>query len=287
MVIATDTRDEHGHVDQQVDQKRSNRWRWAMAAILMLTASCASSEGSETTVAASATTTVEETSTTTTEAATTTVSEPNSGPMVQDVMELAKFAPLEPGTYFIDPDSDPSTPLRVVYEVPLEGWSQWFGAVRFAENTHIAINITTVVNVVRDGCRDHSWADPPVGPSVDDLAVALSELAPFRVTSGPEDVTMYGYHGKYLELAAPGMHVEGEDFTGCVDGNLSSWVAPIDVAEGEGGAFHGYNSEPIEEFWILDVQGTRLMIEANWSPASLPTDIAEMRAILRSIRIEP
>lgn len=287
MVIATDTRDEHGHVDQQVDQKRSNRWRWAMAAILMLTASCASSEGSETTVAASATTTVEETSTTTTEAATTTVSEPNSGPMVQDVMELAKFAPLEPGTYFIDPDSDPSTPLRVVYEVPLEGWSQWFGAVRFAENTHIAINITTVVNVVRDGCRDHSWADPPVGPSVDDLAVALSELAPFRVTSGPEDVTMYGYHGKYLELAAPGMHVEGEDFTGCVDGNLSSWVAPIDVAEGEGGAFHGYNSEPIEEFWILDVQGTRLVIEANWSPASLPTDIAEMRAILRSIRIEP
>lgn len=277
------------HVDdQQVAQKpRSNRWRRSLAAILMLTASCAGSEGSETTVAASATTTVGETSTTTTQAATTTVSEPNSGPTVQDVMELEKFAPLEPGTYFIDPDSDPSTPLRVVYEVPVEGWSQWFGAVKFAEDTHIGINITTVVNVVRDGCRDHLWADPPVGPSVDDLAVALAGLAPFRVTSAPEDVTMYGYHGKYLELAAPDMHVEGEDFTGCVDGNLSSWVAPIDVAEGEGGAFHAYNAEPIEEFWILDVEGTRLVIEANWSPASHPTDVAEMRAILGSIRVEP
>jgi len=35
-------------------------------------------------------------------------------------MELEPFAPLEPGTYLIDPDLDPSTPLRVVYEVPFE-----------------------------------------------------------------------------------------------------------------------------------------------------------------------
>ena len=38
-------------------------------------------------------------------------------------MELEPFAPLEPGTYSIDPDLDPSTPLRVVYEVPAEGWA--------------------------------------------------------------------------------------------------------------------------------------------------------------------
>ncbi len=47
-------------------------------------------------------------------------------------MELEGFAPLEPGTYSIDPDLDPSTPLRVVYGVPVEGWSQWFGAVKSA-----------------------------------------------------------------------------------------------------------------------------------------------------------
>jgi hypothetical protein len=192
-------------------------------------------------------------------------------------MELEKFAPLEPGTYFIDPDSDPSTPLRVVYEVPHEGWSQWFGALKLAEDSHVMINITTVVNVVRHGCRDHAWADPPVGPSVNDLAVALADLAPFRVTSAPTDVTRYGYPGKHLELTA----------TRCVDGNLLSWVAPIDVAEGEQGAFHGYNAEPIEEFWILDVDGTRLVIEANWSPDSPPADVAEMRAILGSIQVEP
>ena len=213
---------------------------------------------------------------------TTTASEPSATPTVQDVMELEKFAPLEPGTYFIDPDSDPSTNLLVVYEVP-EGWSQWFGAIKFAGDGHVAINITTVVNLVRHGCRDHSWADPPVGPSVDDLAVALADLAPFRVTSAPKNVTMDGYRGKHLELTAPDLH----DFSRCVDGNLSSWVAPIDVAEGEGGAFHGYNAEPVEEFWILDVDGTRLVIETTYSPATHPEDVAEMRAILDSIRIEP
>jgi hypothetical protein len=45
-------------------------------------------------------------------------SDPSPTPTVQDIMELPYFSPLEPGTYFIDPDLDPSTPLRVVYEVP-------------------------------------------------------------------------------------------------------------------------------------------------------------------------
>ena len=105
------------------------------------------------------------------------------------------------------------------------------------------VSITTVTNLVRHGCRDHSWADPPVGPSVDDLAAALADLAPFRVTSPPKDVTIYGYRGKHLELTVPDLPVEGEGddrrFTGCADGTLKSWVAAIDAAEA-GDAFYGY-----------------------------------------------
>jgi len=218
-------------------------------------------------------------------------SEPTASPTIQDIMELPPFSPLEPGTYFMDPDVDPSTPLRVVYEVPVEGWSGWAGAAKFAGDGHVAMSITTVTNLVRHGCRDHSWADPPVGPSVDDLAAALADLAPFRVTSPPKDVTIYGYSGKHLELTVPDLPVEGEGddrrFTECVGGNLKSWVAAIDTTPGD--AFYGYNGEPgrTEEFWILDVDGTRLMIEANWSPASPRKDVAEMRAILDSIRVEP
>jgi hypothetical protein len=63
--------------------------------------------------------------------------DPSPTPTIQDVMELPDFAPLEPGTYFIDPDHDPSTPLRVVYEVPVEGWSMWIGAAKFADDGHV------------------------------------------------------------------------------------------------------------------------------------------------------
>jgi hypothetical protein len=206
-------------------------------------------------------------------------------------MELPDFSPLEPGTYFIDPDLDPSTPLRVVYEVPVEGWSMWIGAAKFTDDGHVGVSITTVTNLVRHGCRDHSWADPPVGPSVNDLAAELADLAPFRVTSPPKDVTIYGYRGKYLELTVPDLPVEGQGddrrFAQCIDGNLKSWVGAIDAAE-EGDAFYGYSAPGhTEEFWILDVDGTRLVIEANWSPNSPRKDEAEMRAILDSIRIEP
>ena len=129
------------------------------------------------------------------------------------------------------------------------------------------VSITTVTNLVRHGCRDHSWADPPVGPSVDDLAAALADLAPFRVTSPPKDVTIYGYSGKHLELTVPDLPVEGSGddrrFTGCEDGNLKSWVAAIDTRTG--GRVLRLQRRPgcTEEFWILDVEGTRLMIEAN------------------------
>jgi len=148
-----------------------------------------------------------------------------------------------------------------------------------------------VSNLVRHGCRDHSWADPPVGPSVDDLAAALADLAPFRVTSPPEDVSINGYRGMHLELTVPkDLPFEGEAddgfFVGCTDASLKSWVAAIDTEPGD--AFYGYTGPGYtEEFWILDVEGTRLMIAAGRSPGSPSEDLEEQSAILDSIRIEP
>ena len=215
-------------------------------------------------------------------------SEPTASPTIQDINKRGFLAPVEAGTYFIDPDDDPSTPLRVVYEIPVEGWSAWLGAAKFGggEYGNIGVSITTVTNLVRDGCRDRP-ADPPVGPSVDDLAAALADLPPFRVTSPPKDVTIYGYSGKHLELTVPDLPVEGEahelTFTGCSEGDLHSWIGPL-IPEGfSGHTGPGYR----EEFWVLDVQGTILMIQAGRSPGAPPEDLAEQRAILESIRIEP
>jgi hypothetical protein len=40
----------------------------------------------------------------------------------------------------------------------------------------------------------------------------------------------------------------------------------------------------ILEFWVLDVDGTRILIEANRFPDSPPEHVAELQAILDSIR---
>ena len=152
-----------------------------------------------------------------------TADEPTSTATPQNIMDLPDFAPLEPGAYFIDPDGDPSTPVRVVYEVPVEGWSQWIGALRSSKETEgqVGVSIITVTNLVRDGCRDHRPADPPVGPSIDDLAAALVDLAPFKVTSPPRHVTIDGYRGTRLELTVPDLPHAGK---GSENGFTNAWT---------------------------------------------------------------
>ena len=123
--------------------------------------------------------------TTTTSNASSTVTTTDLTPMIQDILvgKAEAFTPQQPGTYAPDPDLEPSTPMRVTFHVSSEGWRNWIGAAKFSDAGWVSVSITTVSNLVSDGCRDHSWADPPVGPTGNDLATALANLAPFRVTS--------------------------------------------------------------------------------------------------------
>ena len=209
----------------------------------------------------------------------------------QDVMGREPFSALEPGRYFIDPDGDASTSLRVVFDIPSEGWSAWIGAAKFSDVGHSGVSITTVANLVTDGCTDHTWADPPIGPTVDDLVAAMIALHPFEIVARPTDVTVAGYPGKHLEWVVPDMPTTGTVpslmFTDCVSGQLKSWVAFIDTGE-PGDAFYGYSGPGYrEEFWVLDVGGDRLMIAAEQSAGTPAADLEEQRRILSSIGIEP
>jgi hypothetical protein len=217
----------------------------------------------------------------------TSTSEIDSTTTIQNIGDLPEFAPLEAKTYFIDPADDPSTPLRVMYTIPEEGWLMWIGTVKReeGEDRAVMVSITTVSNLMVDACVDQRPADPPIGPTVDDLAAGLAELPPFQVTKPPTDVTVYGYSGKHLELTIPDdlpYDPDGGSWTDCGRGELQSWIGTVSFDY-----FYGYSPDQVEEFWILDVDGTRLMIQAKWFPESPPQDIAEMRAILDSIRIEP
>jgi hypothetical protein len=197
-------------------------------------------------------------------------------------MDGPAFSPLEVETYFIEPDA---TDMRVYYTIPAEGWISWLGAGKPEQG--VGLSIINVTNVVVDGCTGHAGVSPRVGPTVDDIATALAALKPFDLTKPPTAVTAYGFSGKYLELTVPDLAVEvsgdGTVFTDCASGELWSWIGkPLSFA------FHGY-SHPgqVEEIWLLDVDGQRLMIVAGTSPGSSEADIAELRSILDSIDIVP
>jgi hypothetical protein len=213
-------------------------------------------------------------------------STPTTAP-AQDVM--AAPGQLDRGSYFIDPDADDATPLRVTFQIEAEGWERFIGPLKNADSGHTAVHITTVPNLVTDGCLDHTPVDPPVGPTVDDLATALSQLSPFEVTAAPTDVTAFGYSGKHLALKVPDdVRVDPaaehfHHFADCADGELHSWISTNNE-----GSFYGYEDPGhTEEFWILDVQGTRLVLVKDASPGTPAQDLAERDAIFDTIRIEP
>jgi hypothetical protein len=185
-------------------------------------------------------------------------------------MDAPDFSPLELETYYVEPVG---TDIQVFYTIPAEGWMSWFGAFKWGLPTDppdsvVGLSIVNVTNVVQDGCTGHVAADPPVGPTVDDMATALAALSPFDLSKPPSDATIDGFSGKYLELTVPDLAFKrsdvGNTFTDCTDGELWSWIGkPLSFAN------HSY-SHPgqVEEIWLLDVDGQRLMVVAGTSPGS-------------------
>lgn len=205
----------------------------------------------------------------------------------KNVLDEPQFSVLAPDRYFVEPVG---LPVRIHFTIEADGWRSWIGSYKDETGAdahrHIGLSVANVIGVVVDGCTDHRARHPAVGPTVDDLAAALASIAPFVVSQPPRTVEAFGFSGMYLELIVPEIQVRfvatESYFDECAGQQLMSWIAPPLSY-----AFYGY-SEPgqHEEFWIVDVEGSRLVIEANWSPDGPPEDLAELRAILDSIEIE-
>lgn len=172
-----------------------------------------------------------------------------------------------------------SFPVGITFEIPaLEAPAEWFAcspapveqAVCFetAPDTGVAVTFQIVENVVADPCDSQEAAellDPPVGPSVDDLVMAISSLEGFKA-SDPKDITVDGFHGKEFTLAAPDTHCG------------ATW-ATADRTTGVG-------SGETNLLRILDVGGTRAVIVAAYGPDSSEADVATLQEVMDSVHIE-
>ena len=187
-------------------------------------------------------------------------------------------------TYFIDEAWGLGTP-RLILTVPADGWSTigddnlGKDAIDDPNDFHdIAMTPWNVTNLFADPCRriTEGQLDPPVGPTVDDLATALRNQAGENATA-PTDVTVGGYSGKRVELSQPA----GLDIATCESGAFTRWI--------EGGTFggHNYGNGQRNVVYILDVDGLRAVIDTSYLPGTSDASLAELEQIIASIRIEP
>jgi hypothetical protein len=185
---------------------------------------------------------------------------------------------VNPGTYTLDFNrraSDPvSTPIRVTFTLPA-GWERIRHMLIWGQTTWFGIGI--VDNAYVDPCHlELGYRDPPIGPTPADLAAVLPSFPGWKVTA-TSDVILDGYHGKHVKITAPA------DTAGCTEEDPTllptrSWPLLFGAVR---------SNEPME-LWILDVQGTRLVIHAGSDPeAATAADLAELQAVIDSIRIDP
>jgi hypothetical protein len=180
---------------------------------------------------------------------------------------------LDPGPYAVDGDF----PVRVTFDVP-PGWSSCPASTSergVCPDGLSGLSFMIVENVVADPCdRSRALVDPPVGPSVDDLATALSNLPGFEATD-PIDIMVDGFSGKEFQLTAP-------TEPGCAldAGGLGTWSTAARI--------NGVGPGEVNLIQILQVDGERLVIAAAHHPGQTPeSTVGEMRQMMDSIRLSP
>lgn len=119
-----------------------------------------------------------------------------------------------------------------------------------------------------DGIGLADDADIEVGPTVADFVTALDTHPLLDVTT-PVDATLAGYSGKYLELQVPA------DISECVR------YRPI------AGTIYAQGPSHRWRYWVLDVEGIRVVIQAYDYPATSTQRRTELQSIVDSIQITP
>ena len=188
-------------------------------------------------------------------------------------LDVGPQGPLKSGSYVT---ASPFL-VRVTFSPP-PGWYANMGgsyavfldpSLGTVSNDDGLVELLVFDKVYADPCHlDKGLLSPPPGPSVDDLANALAHL-PGLVATTPTDVAVGAYHGRQLTLSAP------PSVAAC-----SVWQLPL-------GATNIMVPGQRDRYWILDVNGQRLVIDAHEVPSESAADKAAAQAILDSIRIAP
>ena len=197
------------------------------------------------------------------------IDDPSPTPVPTATPPPASGGLLDAGTYtLVDHDR------RITVTLP-DGWTGngWYVDKGDGLN-HAGLMLFAGVDFVfADPCQWRDGFMPSIGPSVEDLATALANQ-PQRGESVPSEVSIDGYSGQLIELTVP----SDIDFADCDSDGGQFYSFP--------GRFH-QGPDQHDEFYIIDVDGSRVVIDAPYFPGTPPEVRDELRQIIDSIQIEP
>ena len=193
--------------------------------------------------------------------------------------------PLEAGRYLhvLDGLGYDADPPELELTVP-SGWSVLPVGSLVREGEGVTISFWNVAHVFADPCRWHE-SRQLVGPGIRDLAQALQRV-PGRNASEPAEVEVDGRWGLFLQWSVPADQESDRpgSFVGC-DNTRTGDTLYVSWTTWPNGRqrYHRFPGE-VDRMWILDVDGRRLLVDAQQEPGSPPASIAEIDAIVDSIR---
>jgi hypothetical protein len=212
---------------------------------------------------------------------------PTSTPTSTSEPTSTSGAGLSEGPYALEPDGDFSNEdsgMALTVTIPAPGWTfnhTWALLEKGADDDETELIAFWAFPgeefwVPADACRMTSTRPDTLVTTVDELAAALAARTPPDV-SEPIDVTVGGYEGKFITLHVP------EDLVAdmCEQGDFVYYGTSPDNfwrnSQGPG---------QMEELWILDVDGTVVIINAVYPPDAPAELVEEMRGIVESTTFE-
>lgn len=178
-----------------------------------------------------------------------------------------------------------SDTLGYTVEIPATGWEHDASFTLKESGPSIGFSVWDVGRVPSDPCHPLTTMGDP-GPTVEDLAQALVAQAS-RNASTPSPVTLAGHDGLFLEWSVPAdAVVTGDaDFEGC-DVQANGHKDFVSWRGDGGGTRYQQAAGQIDQLWILDVNGHRLLVDASWSPGASPAARDELSAIVASLEFD-
>jgi len=179
--------------------------------------------------------------------------------------------PLDPGAQYL---LDSVSGVEIYITAPEDWVKNFVPDVVWHSGSAVSVGFGTVDNLQASPCvAAEGEMEPRVGPGVSDLVEGLARMPDLEMVSS--DITVSGFSGTFVELTA------SDPIDGCLrggDGGL--WANP------EGELVQSPTPFGRTRLWILDVDGTRLVIGAEIRSAASLDQEAQVQSIIDTLRIE-